>query len=263
MPEQLHGGIANIGKVVRDGDVVLRPAPDNASTLRTLLEHLAAHGYPSPRLLGRRDDSTEIFAFIPGETSMPPYPHTWVRSDSILIEIGGLLRALHDTTGEYVAPADAEWAIDLADPRGGPVICHNDLCIENAVVTDGRVVGILDYDFAAPGRPVWDLAMTARYWVPLQDPLSAAASRRDGLDPFARVRLLADAYGADDEIRRTFTDVLMEVEDVALRFVLSRIDAGDQGFIDMWNDLGGLERSKRRMAWLQDNLVRFDEALAR
>lgn len=226
MPEHLHGGIANIGKVVRDGDVVLRPAPDNASTLRTLLRHLAAHDYPSPRLLGRRGDSNEVFAFIPGEASTPPYPHTWVRSDSILIEMGRLLREFHDITRAYVAPPQAQWATDLADPRGGSVICHNDLCIENVVVSDGRVVGILDFDFAAPGRPVWDLAMTARYWVPLQDPLSAAASGREGLDPLSRVRLLADAYGADDEIRQTFTDVLLEIEDVALRFVLSRVDAG-------------------------------------
>lgn len=38
--------------------------------------------------------------------------------------------------------------------------------------------------------------------------------------------------------------------------------SGDQGFVDMWNDLGGLERSKRRMTWLRDNLVCFDQALA-
>ncbi len=263
MPEELHGGISNIGRVVRDGDVVLRPAPDNADTLRALLQHLAERGYPSPRLLGRRDDGREEFSFIPGETSMPPYPHTWVRSDSILIEMGRRLRELHDTTREYVPPPDSEWAPDLADPRGGSVVCHNDLCIENVVVSDDRVVGILDFDFAAPGRPVWDLAMTARYWVPLQDPISAVASARENLDPFARVRLLADAYGADDHMRGTFTDVLMQIEDQALRFVMSRIDDGDQGFIDMWDDLGGHERSRRRMAWLHDNLNRFDDALIR
>lgn len=263
MTEQLHGGVANFGKVVRDGDVVLRPAPHNTVTLRALLEQLATHGYPSPRPLELRDDGRDAFQFIPGETSMPPYQHEWVRSATTLIEIGGLLRSLHDITRDHVPSPHADWSIDLADPEGGPVICHNDVCIENVVVADDKVVGILDFDFAAPGRAVWDLAMTARYWVPLQDPISAAASRREDLNPFTRVRILADAYDADDETRRTFTDVLMLIEDVALRFVMSRVESGDQGFIDMWNDLGGQERSRRRMAWLSENLTRFDEALLR
>jgi hypothetical protein len=32
---------------------------------------------------------------------------------------------------------------------------------QNAVVSDGSVVGVLDIDFAAPGRPLWGLALTA------------------------------------------------------------------------------------------------------
>jgi aminoglycoside phosphotransferase (APT) family kinase protein len=71
----------------------------------------------------------------------------------------------------------------------------------------GKVAGLLDFDLAASGRPVWDLAMTARYWVPLRDPTSAAKTQREHLDPFARVRTLLDAYGADDETRRDFTAI--------------------------------------------------------
>ncbi|MDJ0953203.1 MAG: phosphotransferase, partial [Acidimicrobiia bacterium] len=142
------------------------------------------------------------------------------------------------------------------------VICHNDVCIENVVFSDETVVGLLDFDFAAPGRPVWDLAMTARYWVPLQDPISAAATGRDHLDPFRRVRVMADAYGADDEIRETFTTVLMEIEEVALRFVTQRVDQGIEAFISMWNDLGGHERHRRKMTWLAEHRSRIDDALA-
>lgn len=262
MPEQLQGGVANSGMVVRDGDVVLRPAPVNSETLRPLLEHLSSKGFPSPRPLGLGDDGRETFAFIPGETSLQPYPQEWVRSDETLLEIGGLIRSLHDITREYTAPPNATWATDLADPQGGPVICHNDVCIENVVFADGRVVGILDFDFASPGRPGWDLAMAARYWVPLLDPASAAATHREDLDPFARVRLLADGYGADGEMRRGFTRVLMEIEDVALRFVKRRVENGEQAFIDMWNDQGGQDRSRRKLTWLTENLTRFDEALA-
>lgn len=82
MPEQLHGGVDNAGRVVREGDVVLRPAPENAETLHALLGFLASRGFPSPQPLGLRDDGREALGFIPGETSTPPYPHEWVSAAS-------------------------------------------------------------------------------------------------------------------------------------------------------------------------------------
>lgn len=261
MVEELHGGVANAGRVVRDGDVVLRPAPENAETLQALLSYLTSWGFSSPQPLGLRDDGREALGFIPGDTSTPPYPHEWVRSGETMMGIGRLLRSLHDATREFVSPSGAAWSSALADPQGGAVICHNDVCIENVVFSDGRAVGLLDFDFAAPGRPAWDLAMTARYWVPLQDPTSAAATGREHLDPFARVRLLADAYGADDETRREFTTVLMEIEEVALQFIKERVDDGVQAFVEMWKDLGGQQRHRRKMAWLGENLSRIDDAL--
>lgn len=261
MSEQLHGGVDNAGKVVREGDVVLRPAPENAETLHALLEFLASSGFPAPRPLGLRDDGREALRFIPGETSTPPYPEEWVTANETLIEIGRTLRALHDTTRDFVAAPDAVWTTDLADPQGGEVVCHNDVCIENVVMSSGKVAGLLDFDFAAPGRPTWDLAMTARYWVPLRDPTSAAATKRDHLDPLARVRVLADAYGADEQVRQDFPGVLMEIEDVALQFVLNRVNKGVPAFVEMWNDLGGHEWHHRKTSWLTDNQSRIEDAL--
>ena len=53
-------------------------------------------------------------------------------------------------------------------------MCHNDVCLENIVFRNGLAVGLLDFDFAAPGRPVYDLAQFARMCVPIDDDLSAA-----------------------------------------------------------------------------------------
>ena len=50
----------------------------------------------------------------------------------------------------------------MADPDGGSVMCHNDVCLENVVFRDGRAVTLLDFDFAAPGRRSFDLAAFAR-----------------------------------------------------------------------------------------------------
>jgi len=260
--EELIGGVANAGAVIRDGDVVLRPAPPNFETLHALLEHLSSRGFPAPVPQGVTEGDREVLGFIPGETSAPPYPEKWVGSEESLIAVGRMLRSLHDSTALFIPPPDAQWSRDLADPHGGPVICHNDVCIENVVFLDEHPVGLLDFDFAAPGRPSWDLAMTARYWVPLLDPTSAAASNRSGLDPFVRTRLLADAYGADAEMRREFTAVLMEIEDVAIRFVRDQVELGTPGFVQMWDELGGQERHRRKMAWLTGNVSRLNDALA-
>jgi Ser/Thr protein kinase RdoA (MazF antagonist) len=45
------------------------------------------------------------------------------------------------------------WSDELADPSGGPIVCHNDVCMENVVFRNGAAIGPLDFDFAAPGRP--------------------------------------------------------------------------------------------------------------
>lgn len=257
--EEMRGGVANAGEVVRIGDLISRPAPQNVRTLHRFLDHLNAKGFPSPKPVDI-DEDRELLTFIPGETSVPPYPHEWVRTSKTLKALGRLVRAFHDATADFPRH-DNEWPSDLADPHGGPVICHNDICVENVVFSTTSVAGLLDFDFAAPGRPVWDLAMTARYWVPLQDPTSAATTGRAHLDPLARVRELADAYRADDEMRQAFTATLFEIEDVALRFVRDRLDRQVPAFVAMWNDLGGQERQNRKMAWLEDNRRRVDLAL--
>jgi aminoglycoside phosphotransferase (APT) family kinase protein len=83
----------------------------------------------------------------------------------------------------------------MANPLGGPVICHNDVCPENVVFRDGIAVALLDFDFAAPGRPLHDLAQLAKMWVPLDTNEDAARFGRGGLDPFHRLRVVADGYG--------------------------------------------------------------------
>ena len=52
------------------------------------------------------------------------------------------------------------WSDEMRDPDplGDVVICHNDVCPENVVYRDGVAVALLDFDFAAPGRRVYDVA---------------------------------------------------------------------------------------------------------
>ena len=94
--------------------------------------------------------------------------------------------------------AGASTAVSVGDT----VICHNDVCPENVVFRGGVAVALLDFDFAAPGTRLHDLARLALMTVPIDTPEDAARTGRGGLDPFTRLRVVADAYGlARDRVR--------------------------------------------------------------
>ncbi len=202
--EVLQGGVANAGAVRRVGDVVIRPANEHSATIHALLRHVRSAGFagvPEPSAFDPGGE--EQLTYIPGVVPFPPFP-TWSQADAILGSTVALLRRFHDATIGFVAPADATWSSEMADPDppaggttgdGGAVICHNDVCPENVVFRDGVAVALLDFDFAAPGRRVYDLARLALMTVPLDTPEDAARTNRGGLDPFTRLRVVADGYG--------------------------------------------------------------------
>jgi aminoglycoside phosphotransferase (APT) family kinase protein len=86
-------------------------------------------------------------------------------------------------------------------------VCHNDVCRENVVFRDREAVALLDVDLAAPGRPVWDPANTARMWIPLRRP--ELAGERAHLDPFHRLAVLVAAYGLDDRDHQPLVDAIL------------------------------------------------------
>lgn len=135
--------------------------------------------------VGIDPDGREHLEFIPGEVAIPPYP-TWVQSDDALGSIARLLRRMHDVSTTVPFELDATWSSEKADPAGGEVFCHNDVCLENVVFRDGVAVGLLDFDFAAPGRREFDLASFARMCVPINDDVNAA--RLGGQERFDRRR---------------------------------------------------------------------------
>ena len=150
----------------------------------------------------------------------------------------------------------------MADPAGGQIMCHNDVCLENVVFQQGIAVGLLDFDFAAPGRPVYDLAQFARMCVPIDDDVNAARLGWLPANLPARLRLVADTYGLNAHGRRELLDIL---DDSIMRggaFVRRRVEAGDPNFIKMWNEMGGSTRFDRRRAWWAEYKQRFVDALA-
>jgi hypothetical protein len=157
---QLDGGVANAGRVVRVGEHVLRPtSPHSGATLAFLsaLRDARFDGASSP--VGIDADGRERLVFIEGDVPLPPYPD-WARSDEALASIAALMARFHQTSRVF-DPAAFSWSAELADPAGGEIVCHNDVCLENVVFRSGIAVGLIDFDFCAPGRPVYDVAQFA------------------------------------------------------------------------------------------------------
>lgn len=137
--------------------------------------------------------------FIDGAVPAPPYPD-WSQSDAALVSIARLLRGLHDA-GRGFDHRGLTWNDRLADPRGGPLVCHNDVELSNVGCRNGVAAALIDFEFAPPGRPVYDLTQLARLCVPIDDDFDQARLGWHAAARPARLRLVADSYRLDRDGR--------------------------------------------------------------
>jgi hypothetical protein len=259
---ELQGGVANAGAVVRDGDHVLRPASPHTPTIHAFLTFLREEGFEAASSpVGIDADGRERLVFIEGDVAFPPYP-AWAQTDMALATAASLIRRLHDVSARFTPPPGATWSTEMADPQGaGPVICHNDVCLENIVYRDQVAVGLVDFDFAAPGRRVHDLASFARMNVPMDtDEDAALLGRTPPFDPFRRLRIVADAYGLPPG-RGDFLDAVADGIARGGQFLQRRLDEGNEAFIRMVASTGGMAKFDRRRAWFAANRERFADDL--
>lgn len=192
MPEHLPGG--NTNTVVRVGDLVQREAGPWTPTVHRLLHHLHNSGIawvPQPQ--GLDGEGHEWLSHLPGVVPQYPMP-AWAWDDALLDQAGRHIGELHDATVDFDTDG-ASWGLEPRQPV--EVICHNDLAPYN-MVFDGhhRFVGLIDFDVAAPGPRVWDLAHLAYRLVPLHAPgnLEVPPSRDDVR--LQRLERLLAAYGS-------------------------------------------------------------------
>jgi hypothetical protein len=258
--ERLDGGIANAGQVIRVGPHVLRLASPHTGAIHAFLRavrHAGFEGAPVP--VGIDEDGRERLVFIDGDVPVSPYPE-WSQSDTALASTARLLRGLHDAAHGF-DPEGRTWNDALADPLGGALVCHNDVELSNVVFRDGIAVALLDFEFAAPGRPVYDLAQLARLCVPIEDHVDQVRIGWRPADRPARLRLIADAYGLDQdgraELLRAMDDAIDQIEAAVRRGV----DAGDPSAGAMLNLTGGIGKYARRRRWWAEHHDQFTAAL--
>jgi hypothetical protein len=221
--QRLDGG--NVGGASRVGDTVRRAAGSWTPTVHALLEHLRSHGFPeAPAPLGIDDHGREVLGYVSGDVPTgEPLPE-WTRSDETLIAVAQLIRRFHDASQGF-APANARWQRLPGAPVGNEVICHNDLAPYNTVYEDGRPVAIIDWDYAAPGTRMWDLAHAVWRYVPLGSRTSVAEGAR-------RLRLFCDGYGL--RRRADLVDVIAKRQQVLHDTIAEFAARGVPAFVVMW-----------------------------
>jgi Phosphotransferase enzyme family len=260
MDEIMSGGVANAGAVVRRGEFVLRPSNEYSERVHAFLKALKDTGFEGASYpVAIQADGREQLLFIEGDVPVPPFPE-WAQTDDALVSIARLMRSFHEASTQVKIEATG-WSAEMADPAGGTMVCHNDVCPENVVFRDGEAVALIDFDFAAPGRPIFDLAACARMCVPVDDDLSASRVGFGGLDRPIRLRIVADAYGLDEPGRRELVDHLDRSIRNGGAFIRRRVEAGDPNFIRMLEEIGGMERYARRARWWDTSKSDFVRSL--
>jgi Ser/Thr protein kinase RdoA (MazF antagonist) len=253
----LLGGTANRGRVYRVRDTVRRPMRPTSSATHALLRHLEDVGFEgAPRVLGVDDAGREVLSYIAGEAVTAPAP-SWGLTDTALDSVGRLLRRFHDAAAGF-DPSPYRWPDSPSAPfdRGG--ITHNDPNLDNVVFRDDRAVALIDFDLASPGDPVWDVAGTARMWVPLRWPGDTGDERRHR--ELRRLRVLVDAYGLEAERRGRLMDAVFGHHDWMYGLVRDGARRGVPGFAAYWTP-DTAERAERARIWLERNADALREAL--
>jgi hypothetical protein len=242
-------GGGNMNTVFRQGDTVVRDAGPWTPTVHRYLEYLHAGGVdwvPRPLEVIADGDGRgrERLSYLHGEVPAYPLPG-WVWDDANLQEGARRLRALHDASVGFASDG-AVWQSPAKNPP--EVICHNDFAPHNLVYRDGRIVGVIDFDFCSPGPRIWDLAYYATRAVPLTaDPPPNGPTM---VLARSRVQTILDAYGEAHDLR--WDDVLrvaiIRLHDLA-RF--SRHKAGELGKPGLLDDADAYDHDGRYLATLR------------
>lgn len=164
-PERLTGGV---NEVVRLGTTVRRPTGTWSPAVHELLRHLETSGFSgAPRFLGIDQQEREVLSLVPGDTLWPPSAEL---TDISLVEsAAGLLRTYHDIVAGWTPTTDV-WQVPPVTTGPPEVICHNDTSPWNMITSNGAITAFVDWDTAAPGRRMWDLAYLAYTLIPLAAP---------------------------------------------------------------------------------------------
>jgi hypothetical protein len=255
--EILPGGTTNTGLVTRLGDTVRRPRRPTSGSTKALLDHLERVGFDgAPRYLGVDEKGREILTYIPGESMIEPHPPLAL-TDAALISVAKLLRRYHEAAATF-DPTGYPWPHPIPGHFRTALVSHNDPNLDNIIFREGQAVALIDFDLASPGSTAWDLACTARLWVPMRELSDAPPAVRDRI--FDRLAIFADAYGASLQQREGLVDAVAECHRWCYSIVQHAVAEGHERFSFLWRR-GGRLRAERTSRWLTARVPQMRESL--
>jgi serine/threonine protein kinase len=173
----LNTGKTNLGKIIRKGNTIRRPINENSDFVQELLCYLETMNFDaSPRFFGIDEQGREILSYIKGDV-----PSSLIHySDEELILAAKLIRRFHDITAGCKLAGTEE------------IVCHNDLSPCNFVFIKNTLIAIIDFEMAAPGKRIFDLAYAAWLWLDIGNiKITPTEQKR-------RLFLFAETYGISD-----------------------------------------------------------------
>lgn len=233
--ELLAGG--NVSRVYRSGDTVRRELKPDSPRIHRVLKHLESKGFSNaPKFLGIDEKGREILSFIEGEAGNYPLKE-FMWSNDVLIEIAKMLRQYHDAVSDF--PISGEWMPIDNTPDSHEVVCHNDFAIYNIIFRQEKSAGIIDFDLAAPGPRLWDIAYALYTCVPLSRHYHNEAGEAIHYNPSLdasrtrkRVKLFLDSYGMENMEEDYLEMVLLRLEGLC-QYMKRKAGEGDPAFQKM------------------------------
>lgn len=212
-----------------DNVLVRHVAHSGSKKIHALLAHFRAMGLdyvPEPLSLS---GEVEELSFLPGVCFQPvePRPPELWRAEH-LETLGAMVRDCHDASAGVLRKYGPKGWFPFAEPCTAPeVICHNDLGPWNIPVVGDRL-GIIDWEMAAPGRRIWDIAHIAWNWVPFYSPQErsrmGAPSEWQASERLGR---LLNSYGAAEWTRQELLIAIVERQERAIELIALARSSGE------------------------------------
>lgn len=252
--ELLTGG--NVSRVYRSGDSVRRELKPHSPRVHRLLKHLERKGFSyAPKFLGMDEKGREILSYIEGEAgNYPLKEYMW--SKDALKEIAKMLRHYHDAVSDF--PISSEWKPLDNTPDNQEVVCHNDFAIYNIIFNHEKPAGIIDFDLAAPGPRLWDIAYALYTCVPLSRHYHTEAGEAVHYNPSfdasrirQRVKLFFETYGMEEMVEDYVEMVLLRLEGLC-QYMKRKAGEGDAAFQKMLDE-GHYEHYQEDIAFIRQH----------
>jgi hypothetical protein len=236
---QLPGGF--VTTVTRIGNTVRRERA--SSYVHDLLAHFDRNGWSgAPRPFGIDDRGRDIMEFVDGFVPWETPASPRVRTSVALAAAARLLRTCHDLTAGTPLAAGQE------------VVCHNDLSPKNTVYRDlgnGLVpVTFIDWDLAAPGERIHDIAHLCWQFTCLGDPTLHGCREL--------LQTICTAYGDFD--RTELVETILWWQDRCWRGIESAAASGDVAMTRL-RDLGAPAKIRAAYDWVRRHQADLEAAV--